>query len=305
MSATASMKSTIVRANALTYTLARAYFTLASRLFPDAASRQVERIFTTPPRYAGRGVPLAEARRRSVRLGARDLALWEAGPPAAPAVLLVHGWGGRGVQMESFIAPLRQRGFRVVWFDQPGHGESGKGPVGLPDFVRAIEAIREVHGPFHAMIGHSLGAAALGIALRRGLQLERVVFVSSPASMGDYAKAFTRMLGIAPWVREKMRLRLERRYGMRFADIDRIDELERVTAPALFVHDAGDADVKFDDALRLSQKMRNARLLRTHGLGHRRILRAEGVVGIIAGFVGGADDVPGEWPRLPSPAPLY
>jgi pimeloyl-ACP methyl ester carboxylesterase len=207
--------------------------------------------------------------------------------------------------MEGFVAPLAARGFRVVWFDQPGHGESGKGPVGLPDFVRTIEAIDRLHGPFHAAIGHSLGAAALGIALRRGTRFDRIIFVSSPASMTEYAKTFARVLGIAPWVRERMRLRLERRYGMPFAEIDRIDDLARLTLPALFVHDAGDREVAFENAQRLSGLMPNARVLRTYGLGHRRLLREPGVVAAISDFVKGGSDVPEEWPRLPRPAPMY
>jgi pimeloyl-ACP methyl ester carboxylesterase len=302
---TLASNSTIVRTPTIQHAITRAYFAIVSRILPEAAVGQVERLFTTPPRYAGRAAPAADASRKRVRAGAHDIAAWEAGPRSAPAALLLHGWGGRGAQMESFVAPLAARGFRVVWFDQPGHGESGRGQVGLPDFVRALEAISHACGPFDAAIGHSLGAAALGIALRRGLALRRAVFVNSPASMREYAGAFARMLGIAPWVRERMRQRVERRYGMRFADIDRIEELERVTIPALFVHDVDDAEVAFENALRLSRRLPAARLLRTYGLGHRRILREPAVVGAVADFAGGANDVPDAWPRLPRPAPLY
>jgi pimeloyl-ACP methyl ester carboxylesterase len=285
--------------------LARAYFRLASRAFPEVAGRQVERLFTTPPVYRGREVAPPGARRRAVPFGPTDLATWEAGAPGAPAVLLVHGWGGRGVQLGNFVGPLRERGFRVVWFDQPGHGESGRGRVGLPVFVRAVQALARDRGPFHAAIGHSLGAAALGLALRRGLALTRAVFVSTPASMHEQARAFARMLGIAPWVRDAMRARLERRYGMPFAEIDRLDDLQRIALPSLFVHDRDDAEVPFENTLRLAGRMPQARVLRTHGLGHRRLLREQGVVEAIAGFVQGDDDVPAEWPPLPRPAPIY
>jgi fermentation-respiration switch protein FrsA (DUF1100 family) len=78
-----------------------------------------------------------------------------------------------------------------------------------------------------------------------------------------------------------------------------------VTIPALFVHDEDDAEVAFENALRLSRRLPAARLLRTYGLGHRRILREPAVVGAVADFAGGANDVPDAWPRLPRPAPLY
>jgi len=304
-SLTSSINSTIVRSRISLWAVVRAYFAVASRLLPDLARRQAERLFTVPPRYAGRSTQSIDARRETIVAGTHSLAVWQAGPFAAPAVLLVHGWGGRGMQMASFVAPLLAGGYRVVWFDQPGHGESGRGPVALPDFVRALEALAATHGPFKAAIGHSLGAAALGLAMRRGMQLDRIVFVSPPASISEHAHKFARLLGITPKIRDAMRRRLEQRYGVRFAEIDRLDELSQLHLPALFVHDSGDVDVPFEQTLRLSARMPGARLIKTYGLGHYRLLRDHAVVRSIVNFVGGDDDVPAELPVLPRPAPIY
>ena len=89
------------------------------------------------------GVQPIDARRETVDTGRYSLAVWQAGPATAPAVLLAHGWGGRGVQMQSFVAPLLASGYRVVWFDQPGHGDSGRGPVALP-----VEPTSAITSPF-------------------------------------------------------------------------------------------------------------------------------------------------------------
>lgn len=301
---TATINRTNVRSHALPFI--RAWFGLASRLLPGMARRQAESWFTRPPRYAGRRTHPVAARRETVVAGQHRIAVWMAGPPTAPAVLLAHGWGGSSVQMGSFVAPLLARGYRVLWFDQPGHGESGDGPVGLPDFVRAAQALAATHGPFTAAIGHSLGAAALGLALRQGLALDRVVFVAAPASLSEHAHNFARLLGITPRIREAMRRRLERRYGVRFADIDRLEELSGLRLPALFVHDNADAEVPFGHALRLAAHLPGARLIRTHGLGHYRILRDAAVVDAAVGFICRADArLPAELPALPTPAPLY
>jgi len=291
-SSVAATNSTIVRARFSLWTVIRAYFAIVSRLLPDLARRQAERLFA--------------ARRETVVSDNHSLAVWQVGPLAAPAVLLVHGWGGRGIQMGEFVAPLVASGRRVVWFDQPGHGESGRGPVALPNFVHAVHALAATHGPFEAAIGHSLGAAALGLALRGGLELGRVVLVSAPASLNEHAHKFARMLGITPSIREAMRQRLERRYDVSFAEIDRIDELARLDLPALFVHDVADTEVPFEDALRLSAHMHHARLIKTYGLGHRRILRDRAVVGAIVNFIrGDVAELPAEVPALPRPAPIY
>ena len=308
MSATLAtpLNSTIVRKRTSLWAAVRAYFAIVSRLLPDLARRQAERLFTRPPRYAGRRTQPVDARRETVVAGKHSLAVWQAGPARAPAVLLAHGWGGRGVQMGSFVAPLLADGYRVVWFDQPGHGESGSSAVALPDFVRALEALVSTHGPFTAAIGHSLGAAALGVALRRGVALGRVVFVSPPSSISEHAHNFARLLGITPRIREAMRQRLEHVYGVRFAEIDRIDELEQLRLPALFVHDRGDTEVPFEHTLRLSGRMPGARLIKTYGLGHYRVLREPSVIRAVVDFVSGkVAGMPAELPALPRPAPIY
>lgn len=309
MSATsiAGKNSTFVRFPSLSLQgLLRAYFAIVSRLLPEVARRHAEQLFTIPPRYPGRQGQPADARRATAVAGKHAIAVWAAGPAAAPAVLLVHGWGGRGTQMGAFVAPLLAAGYRVIWFDQPGHGASGRGAVSLPDFVRAVEAVVAIHGPFAAAIGHSLGAAAIGLALRHGVRLGRVAFVSPPSSIGEHARNFARLLGITPRVRDAMRRRLEHRFGMRFADIDRIEELARVPVPALFVHDNDDAEVPIENTLRLSALMPRANMIRTYGLGHYRILREPAVVAAVVDFIGGrTESLPAELPALPRPASIY
>lgn len=283
----------------------RLYFRTLSSLYPRLAVRQAARLFTRPPRYAGRRGHPADALRHTVSAGAHDVALWQAGPATAPAVLLVHGWGGRGVQMGGFAAPLLARGFRVVWLDLPGHGESGAGLVAMPDMVRAVRALAALHGPFHAAVGHSFGAAVLAVALRQDLALARVAFISPPASLQEYTHHFARLVGISTPVRQAMRQLLERRHGLSFAEVDRIEDLARVATPALLVHDNGDDEVPFEHARRLAAHLPGARLIRTHGLGHYRILRDAAVLDAVADFVAGGDAPPAELPALPQPAPLY
>jgi len=288
------------------FSLLRAYFTVASRLLPNIARRQAERLFTQPPRYAGRTDVGVAARRETVVASTHSLAVWQAGPINADAVLLVHGWGGRGAQMANFVEPLIAAGYRVVWFDQPGHGESSGGNVALPDFVQAIEALVATHGPFVASIGHSVGASALGVALRRGARLGRVAFIGAPSSLSEHAHNFARLLGITPSIRDAMRRRLERRYRIRFDDIDRIDELSQLRIPMLFVHDRGDAEVAYEHALRLQERVAGSRLVTTYGFGHRRLLREPSVVQAIVDFVAGdVGTLPTELPLLPRPAPIY
>ncbi|MFC5300058.1 alpha/beta fold hydrolase [Azospira restricta] len=301
------LNSTIVRSFSMAaQTATRGYFGLLSRLRPELARRQAERLFTTPPRHPAAYPAPAAARRETVLADAGHVVLWQAGPAAAPAVLLVHGWGGVGAQLGGFVAPLLARGFRVVWFDHPGHGESEGRRTALPNLARAITAIDQACGPFHAAIGHSLGAAAIGLALRDGLVLERAVLLGTPASIAGYMHRFARQLGLSAAVRERLRQRIEHRYGKRFDDIDRIEDLGRLSLPALLVHDSGDRHVPFAHSQRIAACLPGAQLIRTHGLGHFRLLRDPAVLRAATAFVAGeAGTLPAELPELPLPAALY
>jgi len=299
--------STIVRTSTqMAVATTRTYFKLVSRLQPELAQRQAERLFTTPPRQRNSYPVPAAARRETVLSDAGRLAVWQSGPANAPAVLLVHGWGGVGAQMGSFVAPLLARGFRVLWFDHPGHGESDGRQVALPDLVQGMAAVDATYGPFAAAVGHSLGAAAIGLALRGGLRVERVVLIGAPASIHEHMRRFAQRLGISATVRDQLRRGIETRYGREFDDIDRIEDLQALQVPALLIHDSGDWQVRFADSVRLSASLGRAQLIRTHGLGHFRLLRDPRVVDAVTRFLANQDaSLPDELPPLPTPAPIY
>lgn len=305
-----SLNSTIVRISSdAEHRLLRTYLGVAARLSPGLAHRQGERLFRTPPPSRRAKVDIAApapARRETVASPVGDLALWQTGPADAPAVLLIHGWGGTGAQLGAFVAPLLALGYRVVWFDHPGHGASGQRRVGLPDFVAAIEAISTACGPFAAAVGHSLGASAAVLALRRGWPLQRVALLSAPTSIREQLHGFARLFGLPPAIHDGIRRRIEARYAVRLDDIDRLDALADVGLPALVVHDRNDRRVPFAHAERLVRHLPRAQLIATHGLGHFHLIRAADVVHTVADFLAGRQSaVPPELPVLPHPAPLY
>jgi pimeloyl-ACP methyl ester carboxylesterase len=58
-----------------------------------------------------------------------------------------------------------------------------------------------------------------------------------------------------------------------------------VTAAGLVVHDAEDADVPVREGEAIAAAWPGAELVRTHGLGHRGVLRDPGVIQRVVSFV--------------------
>ena len=67
-------------------------------------------------------------------------------PTQQPYALLVHGWSSFGLRLLPWISHLREAGFAVVTFDQPGHGYSTGEMCTLPDFIHTIHAIGARYG---------------------------------------------------------------------------------------------------------------------------------------------------------------
>lgn len=255
---------------------------------PGLAARLLEQLFLTPTRHKtpAREVRwIAGAQRSAVRFApGRELPVytWGSGPP----VLLVHGWSGRGSQLGAFIRPLVSQGFRVVTFDGPSHGQAGGRLSGIPEFARAIELLAQQLGPFHAVVAHSMGAAATTVALSRGLELSRVVYVAPPENPGRYLDEAASYLGFSDGVVRRTRARIERRFSFDFKDVRGSTIARNQRTPLLVIHDRDDREVLHEEGARLVDAWPGARLLTTSGLGHRRILRDEDVVDAMVRFVG-------------------
>ena len=267
----------------------RGAFGILNHTLPALAARWAESLFFTPPRSA---VPprvrdfLATGRSRTLRVDGTGIAAWSWG--RGPAVYLVHGWGGKGGQLAAFGPPLVRAGFTVVTFDASGHGASSGRRTSLFEFAGALRAMVEAFGPAEAVIAHSLGAAATARALGEGLSVGRVVFIAPPADPADWTRRFADRLGLAPEVLGAMQARSERRLGVLWSDLDVRRLGPALTMPLLVIHDRGDDDVPYSDGAAIVEACPNARLITTHGLGHRRILRDPAVVGKAVSFVSGS-----------------
>jgi pimeloyl-ACP methyl ester carboxylesterase len=287
------------RSSEAAITAVRVGLRVAEALPGELAAAWAERLFTTPRRFT------RPQRERDLLAGARRLELgsvaggsgvalagWRWGRAEDPAVLLVHGWEGRGAQLGAFVAPLVERGFQVVTFDAPAHGESAGASVVLTDIARAIVAAARAAGPLAAIVAHSMGAAATSIAIAHFDLLAhgtpRLVYLAPPAWVSRATTYFARRLGISDELRGELDRRLELRTGMDVLALDGPTIARGMHAPLLVVHDEDDDEVPLTAGRAIAEAWPGARLHATSGLGHRRILRDPGTLATVAEFVGGA-----------------
>lgn len=289
------LKETLVPTSALNSTIVRTYrfaWSLSERHAPRLGTRWATRLWFTAPRPIPPDelpAPPTGGSPAGIVLDGRALhgTVWGEGPP----VHLLHGWGGRSEQLAAFVRPLVRAGHRVVAVDAPAHGGSGPGAHGrragtIPEFAAALRAATDAHGPAHAVVAHSLGAAAAVLALRSGLRPARLVLLAPVADPRRALDTFARRAGFGPRIRAGVQRAVERRVGLPWEAFDGPAAARTVAVPpTLVVHDRGDREVGFRDGREIAEAWPGARLLATDGLGHRRLLHDEAVVAAVVDFV--------------------
>jgi pimeloyl-ACP methyl ester carboxylesterase len=259
--------------------LLRAALRVLTLAAPPLAVRAAAALFRTPPRHKTSDSErqlLAAGTPERVRAGSAEIATWTWGE--GPAMLLVHGWGSRGARLGSFVEPLVAAGYRVVAFDSPAHGESPGRLSSLPQFIEALLAVARSRGPIHGVVAHSMGGAAAALAITRGLEAERAVFLAPAANPGAYTRVFAQALGLPPHIREKMERRFEKQFGIRWEDFDVPTAVSSFSTPLLVFHDREDREVAWGDGERIARAWPGAELVTTRGLGHTRIVHDADIV---------------------------
>jgi pimeloyl-ACP methyl ester carboxylesterase len=183
------------------------------------------------------------------------------------------------------VPPLVAAGYSVVTFDAPGHGVSPARESSLVAFVDAIAALERALGPAHAIVAHSIGAAASARALRHGVAADAAVFIAPPADLVLHADLMLEALGFGRQARELMRRRIEDRLGVPWSTLDVTSFAPDMRTPLLVVHDRDDTEVPWQDGAMIAQAWPGATLSTTSGLGHRRIVRDAEVIREAVGFV--------------------
>ncbi len=284
-------KRTTVRAQPVSLRAARMGLRVLSPHAPELAARWAERLFLTARRHERpfwEVEALASAKLDRIPHEGRWLPTWTWSPDATTSldpvktVVLVHGWEGRGSQLAAFVPELVARGFRVVAFDAPGHGDSPFARASLVEHARALCSVGKALGPIHGVVGHSVGGAATLLATRFGFHVERLALVAPPTAPAQFATAFARMLELEASVKQAMIARLEARYELRFDELDVRMDAQRLHTPILVVHDQDDPVVAFENGRQLAEVAPRGELVTVTGLGHRAILRAPPVIDAVA-----------------------
>jgi dipeptidyl aminopeptidase/acylaminoacyl peptidase len=203
-----------------------------------------------------------------VRLFAWYLPAGTAAEPA-PAIVLLHGWGGNASTLLPAAQALHQAGYAVLLPESRNHGRSDRdGYSSLPRFAEDLDHALDwlvvqpgVDASRLCALGHSVGAAAVLLSASRRHDLHAVVSVSAFAHPEQVMRRWLAARHVPYWpLGWAVNRYVERVVGARFKDIAPMNTLVRVQCPVLLLHGLQDNMVPVDDARQLWQHCARARV---------------------------------------------
>jgi len=207
----------------------------------------------TPEKY---GLPFDEVNIPATD-GAHLYGWWIPADPAAPTLILMHGWGRNLARMMPYIQVLHPLGYNLLAFDARNHGSSS--PVEHPtvgtfsqDVLSAIEFLNRRRVKKIGIVGLSVGGGASINAAGWDERLSSVITVgaiSHPVALMKYefskrhvpAFAASFMLAYMRW-----------RYGLDFDTIAPLNNIFKSNADFLLIHGDHDETVPLAQAQVLS-----------------------------------------------------
>lgn len=205
-------------------------------------------------------------------------------------ILLVHGWSGRGTQLFKIAEELVKNGYAVISFDAPAHGKSSGKTTIMTEFIATVEELNYIYGPFHAAIGHSLGAMTILNAVDKKLNTNCLITIGSGDKIIDILDDFVAKLYLKKEISNLLKMHFEKKFSEKMEKFAGHNAAKKIEIPVLVIHDENDEDVNVKASINIHSHLKKGELMLTKGLGHRKILGNTLVIQKIIEFINKEND---------------
>ncbi len=208
----------------------------------------------------------------------------------APAVVVLHGWGGNAALMLPLAPHLHRAGFHALFLDARNHGASEHDSfTSMPRFAEDLDvavAWLRNHPAVTSIgaMGHSVGAGAVILSASRGDTVDALVSIAAPAHPGDMMRQ--QLARIPGPVLNAILAAVQRIIGYRFDTFAPRLRVGLVTAPVLLVHGDADLVVPVSNLHELAGAQPRAEVLVVPDGGHSDLRAFEDHVDVITEFLG-------------------
>src|SRR5690349_17006711 len=181
----------------------------------------------------------SKAERLSFVSGNRRVVGYRWNHPLPKKCLILHGFESCVRNFEHYVQPLLDKGYEVLAFDAPAHGESEGKQTNVLEYRNMIEEIHRRYGPVQAFMGHSFGGLAAALALEKISHTPetRLVMIAPATETKTAIDSFFRLLHMDGQVRKEFDKIIEETGGNPVEWYSVTRALQFISAEILWIHD--------------------------------------------------------------------
>lgn len=263
------------------------YLNAMARIAPNIMARQSFRIFTYPIRTKfekHHKAFLNSASKFDFQYNNQIIQgyKWGSGPKK---ILFLHGWQSHSFRWKNYIKSLPPDQYTCYAFDAPGHGASEGDMLHLEMYSSLTNSFIRSHGPFDAVITHSMGGLCILYTLfqHEDLKTGKLDLMGSPGSGMDFLNFYQKALNLSQKAIDLTRNYVKNQLGkdISFYTSDRF--IQKINNKGLIIHDFSDYDAPYHYAESLHQNWPNSILIPTKGFGHR--LKSPKIVELVVNYL--------------------
>jgi uncharacterized protein len=206
----------------------------------------------------------------------------------APAVVVLHGWGGTAADMLPIAPGFHRLGMHTLFLDARTHGLSDDEDfMSMPRFADDLEtglAWLEARDDVATIgvLGHSVGAAAAILAASRNSSIDAVVAVASFAHPEDLLWRAIPYPAPVKWTILRI---IRQMIGVSYEDVAPANRISEVRVPVLLVHGEDDEVIPVADAYTIHDGLPSCRLIVVPKGTHSDLAAFEPYFGDVEGFL--------------------
>jgi predicted esterase len=244
-------------------------------IWPVIVEKLVLRLFFSPSKYKLNPVEQALLNRGKnfqIKVRNKMIQCWQWGE--GPMVILAHGWNGRGAQFQPLIEALIDAKFSVVTYDAPGHGDSEGKTSNYFEFSDTVRTLWHLldNDKVHAVIGHSLGAAAVLNFMSKEKYNKKAILIAPALRLRELLFQTFEYHHIPKIVYLNLVQNLEMIHGYNIFNDNPSQLIKKMKNNIMIFHDKNDRAVPYADTEHAAEMLDNITLCASSGLGHKRIL---------------------------------
>ena len=260
-------------------------FKFLSAISPSLAARLALKLFMHPRRakrsdeemqFLLTGEQITFASQRKART-------WGKGP----VIWLLHGWESRGSTFLKLIPLLLEKGYKVIAWDGPAHGDSPGKSSHVAKNAMALSVDMD-EGLFEhpvAILGHSFGGATLAVLSNIHALPKKVIICSAPTRIKNVFSNFAKMIQLNEKATEKFYQLAESGSDYSLEQVSLVNNDLSIGHDVLIIHDQEDSVIPYSDFLALKKSWQSGRFITTESLDHRLTIKDTEILKTIVAFI--------------------